>query len=139
MDAGDLIYVAIVLIGLISGFLKKRKKNAAPDNNSKGNLEELLQEFMGQEKEPVPSPAAPDPIYEPEHIAPKQAPIPPASQPKSPHVENIEYSAKSSAEIIKEHKSSFSESAVDDDDLSNTSFDLRQAVIHSTILDRTEY
>jgi len=127
MDAGDLIYVVIILIGLISGFLKKRKKNSTPSNKPKSNLEELLQEFVGQEPQPEIR-TEPEPVY-----------TPPIVQTKSPHIDDLEHSKKTTSQIIKEHKENFAKTKDNTSDSPESDIDLRQAIIYNTILNRPDY
>jgi hypothetical protein len=138
MDASDLIYVAIVLIGLISGFIKNRKKETRPNKTSKGNLEDLLKEFVNPDtKTPIPNASGtsyipivekPEPTYT--DSARKSAP---------PDSENLEHSEKSTAQIIKEHKANFKQKNEFPQELQGGDFNLKEAVIHNTILNRPEY
>jgi hypothetical protein len=127
MDTSDLIYIAIVLIGLISGFIKNRKKETKPNKKSKGNLEDLLNEFINPDKKkPTPSSA------EPKHTVSAQQSVPLNS-------ESIEHSDKTTAQIIKEHKANFKQKNEVLQDLQESDFNLREAIIHNTILNRPEY
>ena len=135
MDAGDLIYFAIIIIGLISGFLKKKKKNAEQGKKQKSTLEDILQGFTGQEPEPK-SYTEPEPVFEtsynePEYTSPKSP---------SPHVDDLEHSEKTASQIIKEHQAKFrSKDKSITENSPEDSIDLKQAIIYNTILNRPEY
>ncbi|MBL4652942.1 MAG: hypothetical protein JKY53_08785 [Flavobacteriales bacterium] len=133
MDASDLIYFAIIIIGLISGFLKKKKKSANGNEQPKGAIENLLRGFVGQDPEPKNH-------VEPVYATSQNDPVPTTS--KSQHIDDLEHSEKTTSEIIKEHQARFN--LKDEKDNSNRTLpedaiDLKQAIVYDTILNRPKY
>lgn len=138
MDTSDLIYIAIVLIGLISGFIKNRKKETKPNKKSKGNLEDLLNEFINPDKK-KPTPSSAETSYNPVFERPEPKHTVSAQQSVPLNSESIEHSDKTTAQIIKEHKANFKQKNEVLQDLQESDFNLREAIIHNTILNRPEY
>ena len=138
MDASDLIYVAIVLIGLISGFIKSRKKETPPNKNSKGNLEDFLKEFVNPDTK-TPTPNASQTSYIPVVEKPEPTYTDSAQKSASLDSENLDRSEKTTAQIIKEHKRYFNPKGEILPELEESKFNLKEAIIHNTILNRPEY
>ena len=138
MDASDLIYVAIVLIGLISGFIKNRKKEAQPNKTSKGTLDYLIKEFIDPDTKTT-TPNNTENSYTP--FVEKQKPSYTDSIQKAAPLdyENLEHSEKTNPPIIKEPKTNFNQKNELLQRLQESEFDLREAIIHNTILNRPEY
>ncbi|MBT6440494.1 MAG: hypothetical protein HOB26_06550 [Flavobacteriales bacterium] len=138
MDASDLIYIAIVLIGLISGFLKNRKKETTPNKKSTGNLEDLLKEFVNPDTK-KPTPNAHETSYIPVIEKPEPTYTDSARKSAPPDSKNLEPSEKSTAQIIKERKAYFKQKNEFPQEFQESDFNLKEAIIHNTILNRPEY
>ncbi len=134
MDAGDLIYLLIVVVGLISGFIKKRNKKTGESTSSIPKLDDLIKEFSQPKEQTVAESSTTTNTNHQKYSPP--SPVS-SSEPKS----ELEYSRKSSREIIKEHKEqlnikdSYDEKAED----SSQKIDLKEAIILDTILNRPNY
>lgn len=133
MDAGDLIYILIVIGGLISGFIKKRNKKRGGTTSSIPRLDDLIKEFSQTEQPPATEPTSTKASHQPTYSTPSTEP---ANMPDS----GLEYSKKSSREIIKEHKEKLNIiDSYDETEDSKQTIDLKQAIILDTIINRPNY